>query len=601
MAEYDHNSIAVFVERVARGEIILPAMQRDFVWKKEKIYSLFESLMREYPIGTFICWRIEKKELEQYAFNSILKDYDERTSDTRKDLVKPSTYKRDSYLAVLDGQQRITSLVMGVIGSYTEKTKQKNADGTFVYQRNVLCLNILYEQKDFTQPAYQFQFVPEDQCEILDESCSSYWVPVRLICDKDLFIYKIVNKAKAQLPSGLDILPGDPHGQIERLRKALVSDSNITYYTARDKDLAEVVEIFIRVNSQGKPLDASDLILSSATVHIFKEDIHEFIRKSVDALNACTTSKWITKEFILQTGLLCIDSESLSFGAPEVFKNSETLKKIFKDKWDSIIKAIKLAITMAEAVGFEGVDIPKSVLNVLSYYFYKNPKFRTSYPSSKGAAKDRVLIRQWILRSMINSVFVDGTGTSLKRIRALMCEHCQKGFPLQRLLDNEENKRSLIIDESRLDIVLKSAYGNKHTLPLLGEICGYVDLVDKEVDHIYAKSNINSKSSFKKFYKVEGDIEEVQKQYKSLLNVLPNLQILDKSANGSKGNTLYHDWVRSISKEQQEKHLLPIDKEYEFTDFVEFYEVRAKMLKKAILRAFPNSVEEILRSHGLKF
>ena len=72
------------------GEITLPLMQRDFVWKPKKARALFESLCKGYPIGSFYLWKSVKA---QYT-----KQEDRRTG----------------YLLLLDGQQRLTSLIKGV-------------------------------------------------------------------------------------------------------------------------------------------------------------------------------------------------------------------------------------------------------------------------------------------------------------------------------------------------------------------------------------------------------------------------------------------------------------------------------------------------------
>jgi uncharacterized protein with ParB-like and HNH nuclease domain len=39
------------------GGFWLPNIQRPFVWSEEQIYRLFDSIMREYPISTFLVWK----------------------------------------------------------------------------------------------------------------------------------------------------------------------------------------------------------------------------------------------------------------------------------------------------------------------------------------------------------------------------------------------------------------------------------------------------------------------------------------------------------------------------------------------------------------
>ena len=44
-----------------QGGFWLPNIQRPFVWKKEQIESLFDSIMREYPIGTLLIWKTKQQ------------------------------------------------------------------------------------------------------------------------------------------------------------------------------------------------------------------------------------------------------------------------------------------------------------------------------------------------------------------------------------------------------------------------------------------------------------------------------------------------------------------------------------------------------------
>ena len=55
---------ALFVE-IDSGQIKLPMFQRDFVWDKEQTAKLVDSILRGFPIGTFIFWRT-RDELRSY-------------------------------------------------------------------------------------------------------------------------------------------------------------------------------------------------------------------------------------------------------------------------------------------------------------------------------------------------------------------------------------------------------------------------------------------------------------------------------------------------------------------------------------------------------
>lgn len=85
---------ALFLE-IDGGQIKLPRFQRDFVWDKEQSAKLIDSILKGFPIGTFIFWKTKEE----------LRSYKEIGNHTL-----PETPKGDYAQYILDGQQRITSL-----------------------------------------------------------------------------------------------------------------------------------------------------------------------------------------------------------------------------------------------------------------------------------------------------------------------------------------------------------------------------------------------------------------------------------------------------------------------------------------------------------
>ncbi|BAZ13389.1 hypothetical protein NIES4071_52280 [Calothrix sp. NIES-4071] len=88
-------TIRKLTERVASGDIRIPAFQRNFVWEPDQVAFLLDSIYKRFPIGTVIFWKTDnrltsEKDLGRFTLPEPRRDY-------------PVNY-------VLDGQQRITSL-----------------------------------------------------------------------------------------------------------------------------------------------------------------------------------------------------------------------------------------------------------------------------------------------------------------------------------------------------------------------------------------------------------------------------------------------------------------------------------------------------------
>jgi uncharacterized protein with ParB-like and HNH nuclease domain len=71
-------SIAKVIENIQSNNYILPAIQREFIWSDKQIERLFDSLMRGYPIGSFLFWKIKPDNLPDFQFYKFMDRYHER-------------------------------------------------------------------------------------------------------------------------------------------------------------------------------------------------------------------------------------------------------------------------------------------------------------------------------------------------------------------------------------------------------------------------------------------------------------------------------------------------------------------------------------------
>lgn len=69
---YEEKKISDIIQQIEERKIYLPAIQRKFVWDKEQITDLFDSIMKGYPIGTFLFWKLKGENIKQYTFYSFL-------------------------------------------------------------------------------------------------------------------------------------------------------------------------------------------------------------------------------------------------------------------------------------------------------------------------------------------------------------------------------------------------------------------------------------------------------------------------------------------------------------------------------------------------
>ncbi len=128
------------IESIQKKKFVLPSIQREFVWDTYKIETLFDSLLRDYPISTFLFWKVDKAKINDFQFYEFLQNYHEKNA---KHNPKASLANDEDVIAILDGQQRLTSFYIALKGSFAEKLPYHQWDNINAYPKKKLYLNLL--------------------------------------------------------------------------------------------------------------------------------------------------------------------------------------------------------------------------------------------------------------------------------------------------------------------------------------------------------------------------------------------------------------------------------------------------------------------------
>lgn len=169
---YESKSIRDAIDEVNRT-YFLPAIQREFVWDTNRVEKLFDSIMGEYPISSFLFWKVKEENKKDWVSYELIRNFNQETPhNIEADL---SGGNKDIYL-VLDGQQRLTSLNIGFKGSYRY----------FYYRwrKTELYLNLLKQigrnNENPEELEYQFQFRESGETENPEDE---QWYKVGRILD----------------------------------------------------------------------------------------------------------------------------------------------------------------------------------------------------------------------------------------------------------------------------------------------------------------------------------------------------------------------------------------------------------------------------------
>ena len=112
--------ISEIISSINNNQLFVPVFQREYVWKRENVKSLFDSLIKGYPFGTMLTWSTNNPPKMKGSI-----EYDN---------------KMGAIKLILDGQQRITSLYLIITGNiphyYEDKEITNDTRGLFVNLEN---------------------------------------------------------------------------------------------------------------------------------------------------------------------------------------------------------------------------------------------------------------------------------------------------------------------------------------------------------------------------------------------------------------------------------------------------------------------------------
>lgn len=511
---------------------LMPAIQREFVWGPRQIVKLVDSLMRGYPVGSFLFWKVEPQTAADYTFYEFLTRYHERDHPFAQKAAVPSG---QGITAILDGQQRLTALNIALYGTYADKKKGAWWNSTNAFPDRRLYLNLAEDPpEEELGLKYDLQFLTDEDAKApTGEPDRWFKVGDVLKLEDDAVGFIDVIKARG--------IVDDREGvrRLATLRKAIRTSPVLNYFEVTDQDPDNVLEIFVRVNSGGTQLSSSDLLLSMATNQWKDLDAREEVRDLVRELNSNGRDFNFSKDLVLKTALAIADVD-LRFKLTNF--TTENMAKV-ESMWASIEDALVRAASLLKSFGYTDRNLTAdSVLLPIAFYLHTRGVSDTYLTSSKDA-DDRLAIQRWVARSLIKrGIWGSGLDTVLGRIREVLKTASAEGFPVA---DVEKEMaavgKSLAFDPTEIDDLLALEYGKPRTFTVLSILYPGLDLSNEfHEDHIFPKSRFS-----KAKLNAQGIASEKISEYLSSFNLLPNLQLLAGVPNVEKRASIPADWVAS--------------------------------------------------------
>lgn len=571
-------SIASALRQIQEHKLILPAIQREYVWKPSQVVRVFDSVMRGYPVGSFLSWKVLPETISRFKFYGFMKDYS--AFDNRHNPVIDIPTDRE-VVAVLDGQQRLTSLNIGLRGAYAYKIHGGWSNKASSYPERRLYLNLLGEAPENELGLkYHFQFLTKDDFDVAADDETKTWFPVSEIFDS------AEPAAMMQIPAKYGVGNDETAvALVAKLWQEIHHNASLHFYEEDVQDIERVLDIFVRVNSGGTVLSYSDLLLSIATAQ-WKGDARAAVHSLVDSLNQTGMGFNFSRDTILKSGLVLADVSDIGFKV----KNFTTtnMSKLEAD-WDSMSTSLHVAVGLLSDFGLSGGALTAdSVLIPVAYYVHYR-KLGHSYRESPGTREDREALRSWVLRSLIvRGVWGSGLDTLLRDLREIIKAQGSSSFPLAAFEKAMALRgKSLVVTDALIEDILSLEYGKARTFAVLAMLFPHVDTRNVfHVDHVFPAARFDKKE-LAALKAEDGTAKFTAEQIAELIalrDTLPNLELLPGLENIGKSDKAPDDWLAVEYPLQDDRsaflarNALPPTLPHSIDEFAALYEQRRELL-----------------------
>ncbi len=565
-------TVKLALDRIDKKEFMLPAFQREFVWSTRQIINLFDSLMKGYPFGSMLVWKVKTLDDKKHKFYPLVKSFIQRHHTSEQ---AEGVENKKDFHAIMDGQQRLTALNIGFRGSFAEKTYYARKDDLTGYQEKILYLNIT---KGLSEDGnYDFNFFSIDETtkqDVFKDNWNHNWV--RVGC---------VEQWKIGIDDWRGIELEDEKKMIFSL-KEILNASSINYYEIEDENYEEAVKIFIRINSGGSSLSYSDIMFSMIIAAWDSKNGARNARAEFNNLikEVSDTGFCIDNDFILKC-ILVLFHKKVQYDLSSL--HNEFLLEI-ENKWSNIYCSISTLFRLLQGFGLSGVNIT-SYLSTIPVLYYLYHKGYQNLDTGVNHVNDRKIIKNWLLKMLCLKVFSGSSDNILNQVRQVFTHDIEEAyftenfneFPSVKIFNKLGSR--ININDDRINELIEIQKDNQYAFSILALLYPHLDYRNNNFhkDHLFPEA----------FYKLNP--EKFNNDWKTY-NSIVNLQMLDANENMSKQDKSLKEWInkevgtdKSTYEYQNflKAHLIP-DVELDVENFEIFFSER----KKIIL----NKLEDIL-------
>ena len=557
MSKLFDNSITIYeaIQNIRDGKYVMPAFQRQYVWSMEQIEKLWDSILLDYPIATFLFWHVDDNNvswdtyvcnfLTDVTFDSARQadsvNYDLRTIDLRY-----------TDTAILDGQQRLTSLYLSLFGDAVIRPKySRKKTETGIITKLVIELNknkLTVDVDEYNSKKFDIKY-----CDKVGKLSPTQFEIRNILSDK----FADDNTRDSAIETAIAAVPENSKDYarniLNQLYRKIFVEKLIRYTEIRDMKQDDALEMFVRFNSGGKALKKSEITMSILEAY-WPNAKTEFGKLLVGPYSK------FGNEFLIRTALMI-------YG--DVIKSNINAKIAdeLKNNWSYFKKALNDLVDLFNDMHID-MDRFSTCWNILLpiiYSIYYNPYYKNTIDG----------IFTYLVRAILFIYFRSGTTGKLHQMKSNINDN---NFEIT--VDMLNQMTEFKVTEGKIDDIINSEKDSR----IVNEALYYLSLewldssVKYEVDHLHPYAQFDSRPTGVSI----GD----WKNWHSNRNRMPNLHLLHGIANAKKLDSPLDIYVNSMTEAQRqefyEEALIPNDVSLSLSHFGDFYEQRKTLLAQRL-------------------
>ena len=558
MSKINDGSVTIYeaMQNIKNDKYVMPAFQRQFVWGMGQIERLWDSILLDYPVANFLFWKIDEKNItKDTQFCSFLQDV---TFDSRKqsDSVNYKLSGVDlniSDTAILDGQQRLTSLYLSLFGtSFIRPSHARKKTGERILSSLLIELNenkVDIDADEYNCKHYDIRFT-----EKIYKASPTQFKIKSILEDK----YRNESTREIAIEKAIEFVPDNSktyaRNILVKLCSKIYDEKLIRYTEIVDMMQDDALEMFVRFNSGGKPLRKSEITMSILEAY-WPSAKSEFGKILSGQYRDFGT------DFIVRLALMLygdVVKSNINMRIAEELKGNWTEFQNALNNTADLLKELKIDITRFSSSW--------NVLLPIIYSVYYNPD---DYQESITAFK------VYLMRALLFTYFQSGTTAKLQQMKNNI-----KDFDNYITIEMLDQITDLMVSDGKIEDILNAEKGSR----VVGEVLYYMGLDWIKPYYKYEQDHLHPYEGFE--FKPANVSHEELKAWRSLRNRLPNLQLLEGHTNGIKNDMRLIDYYNDMNEQQRkqfrEQAMIPDGESLEFSNFMNFYNSRKELLRNKI-------------------